>query len=368
MKIAASNAKLMSSHHYHEVNRETVKKGTVIAGLFDEEVLKNHRTKKAESEQNGKRDRFERSDEDPSDSAWSFTPGSLISLQKTSGVRNVPERDLKSLRQLVLEKIIAFMETLMEKKNGQSNPYVYEALGIMKNSLAGQNTLYMVTYERQSYYHHEEESTSFQGTGRAVTEDGRVIDFNLSFSASRSFTEEMSLEKGQIVTLTDPLVVNFGGSALTEISDQSFFFDIDSDGVKDEIHGLSGSSGFLALDKNGNDRIDDGSELFGTKSGDGFKDLEKYDEDKNGWIDENDEVYSKLKVWCRDENGNEALMGLKELNIGAIFLDRADTDFTERSMDLSSDFAVKGKIRKTGIFLRESGGVGSLQQVDLARA
>ena len=35
-----------------------------------------------------------------------------------------------------------------------------------------------------------------------------------------------------------------------------------------------------------------------------FKDLAEYDEDHNGWIDENDSIFSKLKVWTKDENGN----------------------------------------------------------------
>ena len=36
--------------------------------------------------------------------------------------------------------------------------------------------------------------------------------------------------------------------------------------------------------------------LFGTSSGDGFKDLAEYDEDGNGWIDENDSIFNRLKV------------------------------------------------------------------------
>mgnify|MGYP000465316364 CR=1 FL=1 len=54
---------------------------------------------------------------------------------------------------------------------------------------------------------------------------------------------------------------------------------------------LQGGSGYLALNKNGDGVINDGSELFGTASGDGFYDLSMYDEDGNGWIDENDHAY-----------------------------------------------------------------------------
>ena len=62
-------------------------------------------------------------------------------------------------------------------------------------------------------------------------------------------------------------------SNVTSVSDMKFKFDIDSDGKVDEISFVGKSSGFLALDKNEDGKINDGSELFGTKSGDGFSDL-----------------------------------------------------------------------------------------------
>lgn len=55
-------------------------------------------------------------------------------------------------------------------------------------------------------------------------------------------------------------------------------------------------SGFLALDRNQNGVVDDGSELFGTQSGDGFAHLALYDQDSNGWIDANDPVFDKLRI------------------------------------------------------------------------
>ena len=69
--------------------------------------------------------------------------------------------------------------------------------------------------------------------------------------------------------LFDPLIVNIG-SDTADVCDQTFKFDLDADGTEDEISMLGKGSGFLALDKNGDGKINDGSELFGTKSGDGF--------------------------------------------------------------------------------------------------
>ena len=151
--------------------------------------------------------------------------------------------------------------------------------------------------------------------------------------------------------LCDPLVVNIG-SDTADVRDQTFKFDLDADGTEDEISMLGKGSGFLALDKNGDGKINDGSELFGTKSGDGFGDLREYDSDGNGWIDENDDVFSKLKVWCKDENGKDILMDLKEADIGAIFLGEQQTEFSLGGADGYRD----GVIRSTGVFLRESTG------------
>ncbi|WP_413287896.1 hypothetical protein [Bdellovibrio sp. HCB337] len=62
---------------------------------------------------------------------------------------------------------------------------------------------------------------------------------------------------------------------------------------------------FLALDKDENGKIDNGSELFGDINGfeDGFKNLAFYDSNKDNIIDEKDKVFSSLKLW-NDKNGD----------------------------------------------------------------
>ena len=208
----------------------------------------------------------------------------------------------------------------------------------------------------------EYESTTFASKGIVQTEDGRNIDFNVSFSMSRACEAHFnSLEVSNYI-LTDPLVINLD-TDMTEISDQKFFFDIDSDGKEEEISELGAGSGFLALDKNGDGIINDGSELFGTKSGDGFKDLAAYNEDGNHWIDENDSIFHKLKIWMKDEDGNDILLDLKQADIGAIYLKNADTEYSFKDESLNTN----GVMRKTGVYLKESSGkVGTMSHVDLA--
>ena len=231
----------------------------------------------------------------------------------------------------------------------------FASFGMMGGAGLGGFSSNMVTYS-------EIEETGFCASGRACTEDGRTIDFNVNILMSRSYMEYMKVNIPTMAdALCDPLVVNIG-SDTADVRDQTFKFDLDADGTEDEISMLGRGSGFLALDKNGNGKIDDGSELFGAKSGDGFGDLREYDSDGNGWIDENDEVFSKLKVWCKDENGEDVLMDLKQADIGAIYLGEQQTEFSLGGTDGYRD----GVIRSTGVFLRESTGAGTIQHVDLS--
>lgn len=207
----------------------------------------------------------------------------------------------------------------------------------------------------------ETESTTFASTGIVKTADGRSIDFNVEVSMSRAYMEKCDMLEVQEYIKTDPLMINLDTN-IGSVSDQKFFFDLDSDGKEEEISFAGKGSGFLALDKNGDGKINDGSELFGTKSGDGFKDLAEYDEDGNGWIDENDSIYSQLKIWTKDENGNDRLIDLKDADVGAIYLRNADTQFSLKD----DENKLNAEIKKTGIYLKEStGAVGTLNHVDL---
>ena len=209
----------------------------------------------------------------------------------------------------------------------------------------------------------EAEAVQVQAGGYVQTEDGRSISFGVTLNMSRAFASQVNIETTQQVVMTDPLVINMDNLP-AGTRDMTFQFDIDCDGKMDEISMLREGSGFLALDKNGDGKINDGSELFGTKSGNGFSDLAVYDEDGNGWIDENDEIFSKLRIWSKDKDGNDVLKTLKEADVGAIYLGSTTSQF---SITDQKDNTVQGAVRATGIYLKESTGTaGTVQQVDLA--
>lgn len=209
----------------------------------------------------------------------------------------------------------------------------------------------------------EAETVQVQAGGYVQTEDGRSISFGVTLNMSRAFASQVNIETTQQVVMTDPLVINMDNLP-AGTRDITFQFDIDCDGKMDEISMLREGSGFLALDKNGDGKINDGSELFGTKSGNGFSDLAVYDEDGNGWIDENDEIFSKLRIWSKDKDGNDVLKTLKEADVGAIYLGSTTSQF---SITDKKDNTVQGAVRATGVYLKESTGMaGTVQQVDLA--
>lgn len=209
--------------------------------------------------------------------------------------------------------------------------------------------------------HREVEQTNFKSSGQVNTTDGRQINMDISLRMERS--ETTLLQSRQLYSrgdLMDPLVINTG-FGITGISDRKFKFDLDSDGEEENISTLGSGSGFLAYDKNEDGIINNGLELFGTITGDGFSELSMYDYDKNGWIDEADEIFSKLKVWFKNEDGTDELVSLKEAGIGAIYLGCTPTEFSEKGMD-----GLNGVIRSTGLFLGEDGEVGTVMHIDLA--
>lgn len=212
-------------------------------------------------------------------------------------------------------------------------------------------------YER----HYEAEKTTFAAEGVIKTQDGQEIAFSVGLSMSREFLQEQSVSlRAGDAKLKDPLVLNFGGNA-AELTTTRFSFDIDADGQQDQIAFVGPNSGFLALDRNDDGVVNDGRELFGPATGQGFAELAAYDEDGNQWIDENDSIYQRLRIWSKDAQGNDQLVALGQRGVGAIYLGHLTTPFALKD----SQNALQGQIRDTGLFLQENGAAGTVQQIDL---
>ncbi|HEX3046692.1 MAG TPA: hypothetical protein VHY08_18195 [Bacillota bacterium] len=216
-----------------------------------------------------------------------------------------------------------------------------------------------LSYESSETYQ-ESEQLSFAAQGIVKTADGKEINFEVQLKMSREFaaSKQVSLKAGD--ALIDPLVINFGQPA-AQLGNTKFQFDLDADGTADQISFLQEGSGFLALDANNDGVINNGAELFGPSSGNGFGELAAYDQDQNGWIDENDPIFDKLRIWTKDAQGKDSLFALGQKGIGAIFLGNIDSPFSLKDQTNQ----MNGVIKETGVFLREDGTPGTIQQIDL---
>lgn len=221
-------------------------------------------------------------------------------------------------------------------------------------------TVWTKTVVTSSFYL-EQENTAYNANGIVRTADGRELNFGVTLEMSRAFCQKYESLSQYSYVVTDPLVINLDTNIGT-VTDQKFLFDLDSDGEEEQISFAGEGSGFLALDKNGDGKINNGNELFGTQSGDGFRDLAEYDKDGNGWIDEADDVFKDLKVWTKDADGNDMLIDLKKAGVGAIYLGHTSTQFSLNELETNK---TNGIVRSTGIYLKENGEAGTIQHIDL---
>lgn len=216
-------------------------------------------------------------------------------------------------------------------------------------------------YVRRETYR-EVEETQFAAEGKVLTSDGREINFKIELAMRREYYEEssQSLRIGNEPKRKDPLVLNFSGTA-AQLTDQRFAFDLNADGRSERINFLASGSGFLVFDRNGDGKVNNGRELFGPETDNGFAELARLDDDGNGWIDENDTAFASLRIWSLDQNGEKQLQTLAAAGVGAIHLGQVATPFEIKD----SNNQLQAAIRSTGVFLQENGNTGTIQQIDL---
>ena len=206
---------------------------------------------------------------------------------------------------------------------------------------------------------YEQEQLAFVANGQVTTADGREIKFDLGFALNYQKLQ-LSERLTSSAALKDPLVLNLEG-LVPGFSSARFEFDLDADGSRESLTQLANNSAFLALDRNGNGQIDDGNELFGARSGNGFAELAALDEDGNGILDEADSGFASLRLYRSDT----ALLTLGDQKIGAIFLNAAATPFMHLGGDQGAQGESPAVLRQTGIYLTEDGKAGTVQQIDL---
>lgn len=159
-----------------------------------------------------------------------------------------------------------------------------------------------------------------------------------------------------------PIVIDTRGDgfSLTDAIN-GVWFDLGAVGTPSQISWTStdGDDAWLALDRNRNNRIDDGKELFGTASEqpdgqnprNGFASLAMFDTSASGGngdgqITRADTVFAKLRLWLdRNHNGvsePEELYRLPALDVVAISLDYKEA---KRADEFGNRFRFRSKVR-----------------------
>ncbi|WP_324019393.1 hypothetical protein [Aeromonas hydrophila] len=200
----------------------------------------------------------------------------------------------------------------------------------------------------------QKEQLNVVAAANVQTQDGQTLQLDLGFVLDWRQLD-ISQRRTTLNALKDPLVLSLDGK-IAGLTDARVNFDIDQDGKADSLPGLSEGSGFVALDRNGNGTIDDGGELFGARSGNGFGELATLDEDGNGVLDERDSQFSALQFWQPEQSP----IALVELGIGAILLHPLDTPFNHLG-----ESGNQGVLRQSGLYVTEQSKGGWVQQVDL---
>ena len=213
-----------------------------------------------------------------------------------------------------------------------------------------------------------EQSLSYQMQGQFQLDDKQIslsYEFHLSSESTRY--RRFATRAGN---LQDPLLVQFGNQSLGHIEGGQAF-DINSDNSLDTLPIFSGDVGYLVFDQNANGRADDGSELFGPASGNGFHELAAFDSNQNGFIDKEDEHFDQLYLWQpsaqsetegdSEPGAQQRWLSLDEAGIMAINLSAIDTPYSF----YDENDQLLAQMRRSSFAIGENGRGYGVHQVDV---
>jgi hypothetical protein len=154
---------------------------------------------------------------------------------------------------------------------------------------------------------------------------------------------------GAVDCCSSPIIIDLAGDGF-DLSGPvtGVLFDLDSDGEKEQTAWttLISDDAFLALDRNGNGNIDDGTELFGDHSPQPFSempngylalrvfDLPEQGGNTDGLISALDAIYSDLRLWI-DKNHDgmsqpDELASLRSQGVKALWLEYLESRRRDR--------------------------------------
>ena len=146
--------------------------------------------------------------------------------------------------------------------------------------------------------------------GGLTINDFKNGDLGIFLQTEPDDEDEPDMEKPE--SRASPLIIDLDGDGVeTRALSGNRHFDHNVNGMAEATGWVGADDGLLVRDLNGNGRIDDGRELFGSSTrlasgalaANGFEALADLDGNRDGIVDANDSAFAQLRIW-RDANGN----------------------------------------------------------------
>ncbi len=155
----------------------------------------------------------------------------------------------------------------------------------------------------------------------------------------------------------DPLVISLSGPYKLSGIDDPVSFDMNAVGHPQQIGWTAPEAdvAFLALDLNGNGRIDDGTELFGNatalrgggRASNGFTALAQYDLNGDGVIDASDPIWTDLLLWINANHNGRCDPGeLQHITLSSITAIDIDHHWSGRRDQYGNHFGFEGRLHE----------------------
>ncbi|MBI2732870.1 MAG: hypothetical protein HYX44_06090 [Aquabacterium sp.] len=141
----------------------------------------------------------------------------------------------------------------------------------------------------------------------AVFETTDLAAFSMEQSAALTAPQlnALNTEQSAALTAVSPIVLDLNGDGVhTLAASRGVHFDLMGTGIEHHVGWVAPTDGLLVMDRNGDGKINDGKELFGTatmvdghRAGDGYAAMRGEDSNHDGKLTAADAHFNELKVW-----------------------------------------------------------------------
>ncbi|VEI58132.1 Uncharacterised protein [Pasteurella multocida] len=179
-------------------------------------------------------------------------------------------------------------------------------------------------------------------------------------------------QRGRSPQLYDPLVLDLDGDGIETVGHYGHsgpLFDHDADGIRTSTGWIKEDDGFLVLDKDGDGKITNASELFSdmvilsdsTRAKHGFSALKDLDSNDDSVIDKQDTKFSELKLW-RDLNQNGISEENELFNLSDFAIKSLHTAYEDRYDEMAGD----NVLSQLGKYEKEDGSFGVMADINFS--